>query len=32
VIVLIVFSYIGIFVYLITQQRGMAERQSQRVQ
>jgi predicted membrane channel-forming protein YqfA (hemolysin III family) len=32
VIVLIVFSYIGIFVYLITQHRGMAERQSQRVQ
>jgi len=32
VIVLIVFSYIGIFIYLITQHRGMAERQSQRVQ
>ena len=31
VIVLIVFSYIGIFIYLITQHRGMAERQSQRV-
>ena len=32
VIVLIVFSYIGIFIYLITQHRGMAERQNQRVQ
>jgi hypothetical protein len=32
VIVLTVFSYIGIFIYLITQHRGMAERQSQRVQ
>src|SRR5262252_1794148 len=32
VIVLMVFSYIGIFIYLITQHRGMAERQSQRVQ
>ena len=32
VIVLIVFSYIGILIYLITQHRGMAERQSQRVQ
>jgi len=32
VIVLIVFSYIGIFIYLITQHRGMAERQSQRAQ
>ena len=32
VVVLIVFSYIGIFIYLITQHRGMAERQSQRVQ
>ena len=32
VIVLIVFSYIGIFIYLITQHRGMAARQSQRVQ
>lgn len=32
VIVVIVFSYIGIFIYLITQHRGMAERQSQRVQ
>jgi cbb3-type cytochrome oxidase subunit 3 len=32
VVALIVFSYIGIFIYLITQHRGMAERQSQRVQ
>jgi cbb3-type cytochrome oxidase subunit 3 len=32
VIVLIVFSYLGIFIYLITQHRGMAERQSQRVE
>ncbi len=32
VIVLILFPYIGIFVYLITQHRGMAERQIQRVQ
>jgi hypothetical protein len=32
VIVLIVFSYIGIFIYLITQHRGMAERQSQRAE
>ena len=32
VIVLIIFPYIGIFVYLISQHRGMAERQSQRVQ
>ena len=32
VIVLIIFPYIGIFIYLITQHRGMAERQSQRVQ
>jgi predicted membrane channel-forming protein YqfA (hemolysin III family) len=32
VIVLIVFPYLGIFIYLITQHRGMAERQSQRVQ
>jgi hypothetical protein len=31
VIVLIVFPYLGIFIYLITQHRGMAERQSQRV-
>jgi hypothetical protein len=32
VIVLIIFPYLGIFVYLITQHRGMAERQSQRVE
>jgi predicted membrane channel-forming protein YqfA (hemolysin III family) len=32
VIVLIVFPYLGIFIYLIAQHRGMAERQSQRVQ
>ncbi len=32
VIVLIVFPYIGIFVYLISQGRGMAERQNQRAQ
>jgi predicted membrane channel-forming protein YqfA (hemolysin III family) len=32
VIVLIVFPYLGVFIYLISQHRGMAERQSQRVQ
>ena len=32
VIVLIVFPYLGIFIYMITQHRGMAERQGQRVQ
>jgi predicted membrane channel-forming protein YqfA (hemolysin III family) len=32
VIVLILFPYLGIFIYLITQGRGMAERQSQRVE
>jgi hypothetical protein len=32
VIVLIVFPYLGIFIYLITQHRGMAERQSQRAE
>jgi hypothetical protein len=32
VIVLIVFPYLGIFVYLIVQHRGMAERQGQRVE
>ena len=32
VIVLIVFSYLGVFIYLISQGRGMAERNSQRVQ
>ena len=31
-IALIIFPYLGIFIYLITQHRGMAERQSQRVQ
>jgi hypothetical protein len=32
VIVLIIFPYLGIFIYLIMQHRGMAERQTQRVQ
>ncbi|MGC2202865.1 MAG: PLDc N-terminal domain-containing protein [Stellaceae bacterium] len=32
VIVLIVFPYIGIFIYLISQGRGMAERQNERAQ
>jgi len=32
VIALIVFPYLAIFVYLITQSRGMAERKSQQVQ
>ena len=32
VIVLIIFPYLGIFIYLITQHRGMAERQNRRVQ
>jgi predicted membrane channel-forming protein YqfA (hemolysin III family) len=32
IIVLILFPYLGIFIYLISQHRGMAERQSQRVQ
>ena len=32
VIVVIVFSYLAIFIYLITQHRGMAQRQSQRVE
>ena len=32
VIALIIFPYIGIFVYLISQHRGMAERQQQRAQ
>jgi len=32
VISLIIFPYLGIFIYLISQHRGMAERQSQRVQ
>jgi len=30
--VLILFPYIGVFVYLITQSRGMAERSSRRAQ
>jgi predicted membrane channel-forming protein YqfA (hemolysin III family) len=32
VIVLILFPYLGIFIYLKSQHRGMAERQNQRVQ
>ena len=32
VIVLIVFPYLGIFIYLISQHRGMAERQNERAQ
>jgi predicted membrane channel-forming protein YqfA (hemolysin III family) len=32
VIVLILFPYLGILIYLISQHRGLAERQSQRVQ
>ena len=32
VILLIVFPYIGVFIYLISQHHGMAERQSQRAQ
>jgi predicted membrane channel-forming protein YqfA (hemolysin III family) len=32
VIVLIVFPYLGIFIYLISQSRGMAERHNQRVE
>jgi predicted membrane channel-forming protein YqfA (hemolysin III family) len=32
VIVLIIFPYLGVFIYLISQHRGMAERQSQRAQ
>jgi predicted membrane channel-forming protein YqfA (hemolysin III family) len=32
VILLIVFPYIGVFIYLISQHRGMAERQSERAQ
>ena len=31
-IVLIVFPYLGVFIYLITQGRGMAERHNQRAQ
>jgi uncharacterized membrane protein len=32
VIVLILFPYLGVFIYLISQSRGMAERQTQRAQ
>jgi hypothetical protein len=32
VIALIIFPYLGIFIYLVTQGRGMAERQSQRLE
>src|SRR4029078_6463981 len=32
IVVVLVFPYLGIFVYLITQARGMAERSSQQVQ
>ena len=32
VIVLIVFPYLGVFIYLISQSRGMAERHNQRVE
>jgi Phospholipase_D-nuclease N-terminal/Short C-terminal domain len=32
VIVLILFPYLGVFIYLISQSRGMAERDSQRAQ
>jgi hypothetical protein len=32
VIALIVFPYVGIFIYLIWEHRGMAERQGQRMQ
>jgi uncharacterized membrane protein len=32
VIALIVFPYLGVFAYLITQSRGMAERSNQQVQ
>ena len=32
VIVLIVFPYLGVFIYLISQHRGMAERQNERAQ
>ena len=31
-IVLVLFPYLGVFIYLISQSRGMAERQSQRAQ
>jgi hypothetical protein len=32
VIVLVLFPYLGVFIYLISQSRGMAERNSQRAQ
>jgi uncharacterized membrane protein len=32
VIVVVLFPYLGVFIYLISQSRGMAERQSQRAQ
>ena len=32
VIVLIVFPYLGVFIYLVSQGRGMAERQNQRIE
>jgi predicted membrane channel-forming protein YqfA (hemolysin III family) len=32
VIVLVVFPYLGVFIYLISQHRGMAERQNERAQ
>lgn len=32
VIALIIFPYLGVFIYLISQHRGMAERQSQRAE
>jgi predicted membrane channel-forming protein YqfA (hemolysin III family) len=32
VIVLVVFPYLGVFIYLISQHRGMTERQSERTQ
>jgi uncharacterized membrane protein len=32
VILLVVLPYLGVFIYLISQHRGMAERQSQRAQ
>ena len=32
VIVLIIFPYLGVFIYLISQHRGMAERQSERAE
>ena len=32
VVVLIIFPYLGVFIYLISQHRGMAERQNERAQ